>query len=73
MDALTLKETQAPLKAKYREDPSAALVTLDAESGLDADGIACSIKVGGQLAAAGLHPAQDWPGAVCSTPSAAAS
>lgn len=62
MDAQTLKEMQTPLKAKYREDPSAALVTLEAESGLDADGIACSIAVGGKLAAAGLHPATGGSG-----------
>ena len=67
MDAQTLKQTQAPLKAKYREDPAAALVTLDAKSGLDADGIACSISVGGKLAAAGLHPATGGSGAeLCS-------
>lgn len=67
MDAQTLRETQAPLKAKYRSDPAAALVTLDAESGLDADGIACSIRVGGQLAAVGLHPATGGSGAeLCS-------
>ncbi len=67
MDAQALKEMQAPLKARYREDPSAALVTLDAESGLDADGIACSIHVGGKLAAAGLHPATGGSGAeLCS-------
>lgn len=67
MDAQSLKEIQAPLKAKYREDPEAALVTLEASSGLDADGIACSIEVGGKLAAAGLHPAGGGSGAeLCS-------
>ncbi len=67
MDAQTLRATQAPLKAKYRADPSSALISLDAESRLDAEGIACSIKVGGQLAAAGLHPATGGSGAeLCS-------
>lgn len=67
MDAQLLKEAQAPLKAKYRGDPGAALVTLDASSGLDAEGIACSIEVGGKLAAAGLHPATGGSGAeLCS-------
>jgi uncharacterized OsmC-like protein len=67
MDAQTLKAVQAPLKARYRDDADAACMTLDAESALDADGIACSIKVGGQLAAAGLHPATGGSGAeLCS-------
>lgn len=67
MDAQTLKATQAPLKDKYRADPASALVTLDAKSGLDADGVACSIEVGGKLAAAGLHPATGGTGAeLCS-------
>lgn len=67
MDATGLKELQAPLKTKYRETPEAALVTLEAESGLDAEGIACSIAVGGKLAAAGLHPATGGSGAeLCS-------
>ena len=67
MDAKTLKETQAPLKARYRSDPAAALVTMEATSGLDADGISCSIAVGGKLAAAGLHPASGGSGAeLCS-------
>jgi uncharacterized OsmC-like protein len=67
MDAQTLRDTQAPLKAKYRDNPASALVTLEAESGLDADGIACSIAVGGALAKAGLHPATGGSGAeLCS-------
>ena len=31
MDSTVLRELQAPLKAKYREEPEAALVTLRAE------------------------------------------
>ena len=67
MDAQALRDTQAPLKAKYRSEPDAALVTLHAASGLDADGIACSIAVGGAIAKAGLHPATGGSGAeLCS-------
>ena len=67
MDAQTLRDQQAPLKARYRDSPEAALVTLEAQSGLDADGVACSIEVGGKLAAAGLHPATGGSGAeLCS-------
>jgi len=35
MDSTALRELQAPLKAKYREDAGAALVTLRAEGDLD--------------------------------------
>src|SRR5207237_7929285 len=57
MDAATLRELQAPLKAKYREDADAALVTLRTEGSLDADGIACRVETGRALVEAGLHPA----------------
>src|SRR5690348_5636316 len=56
MDAATLRELQAPLKARYREDAGAALVTLRAEGSLDAEGIACRVETGRALVEAGLHP-----------------
>lgn len=57
MDATALREMQAPLKAKYRDTPEAALVTLKAEGSLDGDGIACRVETGRALVEAGLHPA----------------
>ena len=57
MDSAGLRELQAPLKARYREDADAALVTLRAEGSLDADGIACRVETGRALVEAGLHPA----------------
>ena len=62
MDAATLRELQAPLKAKYREDAAAAAVTLRAEGSLDADGIACRVATGRGLVEAGLHPATGGTG-----------
>jgi uncharacterized OsmC-like protein len=62
MDATELREIQAPLKAKYRDDPGAALVTLKAEGDLDADGIACRLDTGRALVEAGLHPATGGSG-----------
>ena len=62
MDAATLRELQAPLKARYREDADAALVTLRAEGSLDADGIACRVETGRALVEAGLHPATGGSG-----------
>jgi len=62
MDATALREIQAPLKAKYRESPDAALVTLTAEGDLDAEGIACRVETGRALVEAGLHPATGGSG-----------
>lgn len=51
-----LKAMQAPLKERYREDSTAALVTLRA-SGKLGEGVTCKIETGKALVAAGLHPA----------------
>jgi uncharacterized OsmC-like protein len=51
-----LKNLQAPLKNKYREDPASAIITLKA-SGRLGEGITCSVDTGRRLAEAGLHPA----------------
>jgi uncharacterized OsmC-like protein len=55
MDAEGLKEVQAPLKERYRDDPGAARITLEAEGRLD-EGIACSVKTSQAMVKAGLHP-----------------
>jgi uncharacterized OsmC-like protein len=62
MDATVLREMQAPLKAKYRDTPEAALVTLKAEGSLDGEGIACRVETGRALVEAGLHPATGGSG-----------
>ena len=62
MDATALREMQAPLKAKYRDSPESALVTLRAEGSLDGDGIACRVDTGRALVEAGLHPATGGSG-----------
>jgi len=62
MDSTALREMQAPLKAKYRDDPNAAVVTLKAEGGLAGDGIACRVEAGRALVEAGLHPATGGSG-----------
>src|SRR5438132_1220345 len=56
MNTEQLKELQAPLKAKYRETPDAAVITLKADGTLG-DGITCRVQTGKALTAAGLHPA----------------
>jgi uncharacterized OsmC-like protein len=49
-----LRAVQSPLKEQYREDPEAALITLEAEGTLD-EGISCSVGTGQALVRAGLH------------------
>ena len=61
MDAVELKETQAPIKQKYREDPEAAVVTLKAE-GRMGRGVTCKVDTGRALVEAGLHPATGGSG-----------
>jgi uncharacterized OsmC-like protein len=62
MDATTLRELQAPLKAAYRERPEAALVTLKAVGDLSEGTIACKVDTGRALVEAGLHPATGGSG-----------
>ncbi len=67
MDSAALKELQAPLKARYREAPDAAHITLSAVGNLDGEGLTCSVETGRALVEAGLHPATGGDGlSVCS-------
>jgi len=56
-----LRALQAPLKQRYREEPTAAVVTLKAEGRLG-EGLACSVDTGRALVEAGLHPATGGTG-----------
>jgi uncharacterized OsmC-like protein len=62
MDAAALRAMQAPIKERYKGDPSAALITLRAKGTLDDAGIACKVETGRALAVAGLHPATGGSG-----------
>lgn len=62
MDGRQLKELQAPLKSRYREDPGAARITLHASGRLGEEGITCSVETGRALVEAGLHPATGGSG-----------
>jgi uncharacterized OsmC-like protein len=57
-----LRALQAPLKALYREEPGAALVTLRASGRLGDGAIACKVSTGRALVEAGLHPATGGSG-----------
>lgn len=64
MDAAQLRELQRPLKERYRESPSAAVITLRAEGSLDDGEVACSVQTGRALVEAGLHPATGGDGSL---------
>jgi len=61
MDADQLRALQAPLKARYRETPEAARITLRAE-GRTGEAVTCSVATGRALVEAGLHPATGGTG-----------
>jgi uncharacterized OsmC-like protein len=61
MTADELKSLQAPLKARYRENPETALVTLRA-NGRIGGSITCKIETGKARVEAGLHPATGGDG-----------
>lgn len=61
-NAEELKALQAPLKARYRNDPDAAIVTLRAQGDLGGEGLTCSVETGRGPVAAGLHPAAGGDG-----------
>src|SRR5919109_3498670 len=66
MDRQQLRALQDPLKQQYRDDATAALVTLRAQGNLG-EGITCKVETGRALAEAGLHPATGGDGlSLCS-------
>ena len=62
MDAAALRALQAPIKARYKDDPKAAVITLKAKGTLDDAHIVCKVETGRALAVAGLHPATGGTG-----------
>jgi uncharacterized OsmC-like protein len=67
MSAQQLREKQAPLKARYKEDPSSAVVTLRASGRVSQESVSCVLETGKPGVPAGLHPATGGDGsAACS-------
>lgn len=63
MNADALRAVQAPLKDRYRSDPTSAAITLEAEGKLDdPSGLSCTVQTGAALVKAGLHPATGGDG-----------
>jgi uncharacterized OsmC-like protein len=56
VDVAALRARQAPLKERFLDDPSSAVVTLRAEGVLSALDVACNVATGRALVEAGLHP-----------------
>ncbi len=61
MNAIELKNLQAPIKEKYKEAPESALITLKAQGNIG-EGISCKVETGRALVEAGLHPATGGTG-----------
>jgi uncharacterized OsmC-like protein len=61
MNSIELKNIQAPLKDKYREQPESAVITLRAQ-GKIGEGISCKVETGKAMVEAGLHPATGGSG-----------
>jgi len=62
MDAKALRELQAPLKARYRDEPASALTSLEATGVFDDPGITCTVDGWAGPVRAGLHPATGGDG-----------
>jgi uncharacterized OsmC-like protein len=62
MRANELKGLQAPFKQRYRDEPEAAVITLEAEGAIG-EGVTCSVQTAKALVEAGLHPATGGSGA----------
>ena len=62
MNAEQLKAAQAPLKARYQQDPASALRTLSARGRLSRDDQTVRLETGHGKVLAGLHPATGGSG-----------
>ncbi|MBR0793937.1 OsmC family protein [Bradyrhizobium jicamae] len=62
MDSAELRAMQAPIKERYKADPSTAMITLKARGSIDNESLSCKVETGRALAVAGLHPATGGSG-----------
>jgi uncharacterized OsmC-like protein len=62
MDSNELKSLQRPIKQRYREDSTSAIVTLEASGAIDDQNVTCSVATGRAIVEAGLHPASGGDG-----------
>lgn len=62
MNVEELRAAQAPLKARYKTEPAAALVTLHGHATVDVPAQICNVKTFLGVTPAGLHPATGGDG-----------
>jgi uncharacterized OsmC-like protein len=62
MNVDQLRELQAPIKSRYRDEPEAAVITLRAKGEIGQENLACRVETGRALVEAGLHPASGGSG-----------
>lgn len=62
MNVEELRAAQAPLKARYKTDPAAAHVTLEARGSADPPAQICRVETSLGVVEAGLHPATGGDG-----------
>jgi uncharacterized OsmC-like protein len=62
MDRTTLREMQAPLKQRYRDEPTRALTPVHATGSFDDPGITCTVSSWAGPVRAGLHSATGGDG-----------
>ena len=62
MDAEELRRIQAPLKARYKQDPASALITLRARARVVQQSLTCVLETGKTGAPVGLHAAAGGDG-----------
>ena len=62
MNASALRELQAPLKQKYRDDPMTAQTPVGAFGTFESPGITCAVGTWPGITRAGLHPATGGDG-----------
>jgi hypothetical protein len=59
---MDLRETQSPIKDRYREDPTEARITLVARASETDTPVACSVQTGQAIQAAQAHTGVGGPG-----------
>ena len=62
MDAAQLRDLQAPIKQRYREEPASACVTMHAEATFADPGVTATVQTWAGPARAGLHPSTGGDG-----------
>jgi uncharacterized OsmC-like protein len=62
MDATRLRELQAPLKQRYRDEPASAHTPVGAFATFESPGISCAVGTWSGITRAGLHPATGGDG-----------